>query len=97
MSTHYTPGPWATTANGFNVVSTTAKVHVCATKLREDAEQKANALLIAAAPDMLAALVEYDASMTAYWGEPEAVEAKYDDAIRCWNATRAAIAKARGA
>jgi hypothetical protein len=60
----FTPGPWFVFGNGHCVggpsdvaVSGTAGIAMCGMALRDPEEAKANALLIAAAPDLFAALV----------------------------------------
>lgn len=81
--------------------------HVCRvsfTAVRSDAAEpgaserqlRANACLIAAAPDMLEALKAYDAAMTSCWGSPDDLPRGNPDAARCWPMARAAIAKAEG-
>ncbi len=57
----YTPGPWFVFGNGHCVGgphhgNETAGVAMCAMRLRDEEENAANARLIAAAPDLLAAL-----------------------------------------
>ncbi len=56
-TTSHTPGPWQTGAMSVSVSDKNyANVAVCGGKYRSTAEKIANARLIAAAPDMLAAL-----------------------------------------
>jgi hypothetical protein len=61
-----------------------------------DDEMSANSQLIAAAPDMLAALELYDRLMTEVWGSPNALSDDYGDALQVWPAVRASILKAKG-
>lgn len=94
----HTPGPWI--ADGFGDVWVETGVHRCGEMTRDicavhkDAEDwRANATLIAAAPDLLAALKE----LTGPWERGEKfsdMDADVLNAIR-WRAA-AAIAKAEG-
>jgi len=89
--THHAPGPWETdrAARGGIEVCTRQGAMVCkVTQWRGPLGQtitEANAALIAAAPDMLAALQMHDALPA--WPDREAL-------INAMDATRAAIAKA---
>lgn len=85
MSAQFTPGPW--TSNEFREVlapneRTIARAHLDS-RTRTDAETMANARLIAAAPDLLAALIDI-------------VENEQFSSILRWGAARDAIAKAEG-
>ena len=88
MSKHI-PGPW--TAEDNAVFSN----RMCLA-IGYGARIPANVRLMAAAPDLLAALKLYDEVMTAAWGEFDALPNEYSDRRRCWSAARAAIAKAEG-
>jgi hypothetical protein len=53
----HTPGPWAVTADGINIKTKDTDIMICENGGETGAtEDKANARLIAAAPDMLEAL-----------------------------------------
>ena len=89
MSGQHTPGPWSN--KGRNqvpglphsaVVATTLIARVYSTHFGDDAQEEANADLIAAAPDLLAALI--------------GVVKVADRATVEFDAARAAIAKATG-
>ncbi len=83
----FTPGPWIKTSLGRIVMTKETKESVCRLASRADAdEQDANARLIAAAPDLLAALEWFISSRR--------VPPKYPSAG--WLAAVAAIAKAKG-
>jgi hypothetical protein len=71
---------------------------VCVVAWESDANEKdlANARLIAAAPDMLAALELYDRLMTEVWGSPNVLSDDHGDALQVWPAVRASILKAKG-
>jgi hypothetical protein len=60
----------------------------------ERAEVKANARLIAAAPDMFDALQAHDDYMTIHYHDPDS-EALHPDAAANWKRVRAAIARAK--
>ena len=94
MSAQHTPGPWsinewpqATTDIAIGVIGTPliAKVPLRDVSINE---QKANARLIAAAPDLLAVVEELEESAD-YWSE-------YDVPLGIVDRLRAAIAKATG-
>ena len=55
----FTPGPWGVCKNRFGKISSLRGVDICSLLKygKKDGEAKANAHLIAAAPDMYAALV----------------------------------------
>lgn len=90
MDTKHTPGPWVLSpsypyrtndAHGQFVADTSYT-------LRAEEEQEANAHLIAAAPDMLAALIE-----VVRWDEISGIDAEWPVVMET---VRAAIAKAKG-
>ena len=98
----HTPGPWIIREGDFGesefVITTEARqelgiVSICEINVYFDgdigAEQKANARLIAAAPELLAALNEIAA-----WGDGEAGPHMDEPGAAC--IARAAIAKATG-
>ncbi len=92
----HTPGPWVVNGEaryaGFNVVDKTGRSVAAfpSNSKRPDDERNANAHLIAAAPELLAALegLEWAVSGLAY------VQEEYSDQVA---AAQAAIAKARRA
>jgi hypothetical protein len=102
----HTEGPWAVTGQSeagryIKVAAhgrTVARVLFSSEQAGErgEATDASDALLIAAAPDMLAALCAYDDAMTSCWGAPDGLPPGNPDAARCWPMARAAIAKARG-
>ena len=65
MKTAHTPGPWAHLGQGeINGVENGGTVDVCSVYLRTvEGRTEANARLIAAAPDLLAALIELEPYM----------------------------------
>lgn len=92
MSAAFTPGPWVATGNGIH------KGHRCValTHMEPKEQRDADARLIAAAPDLLAALTRLcrafptDADMKeAGWEGPE-----IEEGCNAYDAARAAIAKA---
>ena len=85
MTTQHTPGPWHVFRDQINdeVGLTVARWVQYVDEYKEHAE--ANARLIAAAPDMLAALVRVEASLTELGAKGEPLKS-----------IRAAIAKATG-
>ena len=92
--TDYTPGPWhyATTKGPWSLVAFAGDDPIAGVAASDN--QEANARLIAAAPDMLAALryvYEYYAPMTIF--DDETGDSGHDEAM---GIVRAAIAKARG-
>ena len=94
----HTPGPWHLNPRGWVVQSTGDIV----TRLECSDNKDCDALLIAAAPDLLAALEATEAKLTqaarAFYGAWSAKALR--EAFECWRTTaeaaRAAIAKARG-
>lgn len=91
MSTH-TPGPWHRNikpASRYPTIFAGRNTHVCSVSRADDATMEANLLLIAAAPDMLAALETTENNLMACL--------RLGDALAGTLATiRAAIAKAKG-
>lgn len=88
MSNH-TPGPWRT--DGWTIIAGNA-INIAYTRTaiaEREEEQQANARLIAAAPDLLAALLE----LLRLWDEDDMDQCVYD---RAESLARAAIAKAVG-
>ena len=105
MQNKHTPGPWASNRSVFSSSATTEihignPSHTCAVVYidnlgKHKEEQEANARLIAAAPDMLAALSAYVAAINGL--SRQQVEECPFAVIDCVHAARAAIAKATGA
>jgi hypothetical protein len=104
MSGKHTPGPW--TASEMGVISDKITSHgnfyVCGVINADNEEDKANMKLIAAAPDLLAALQrllqaadEYSDHMTRFGRGASGMGALADSASPSGQA-RAAIAKAKG-
>lgn len=97
MSKH-TPGPWINAGNGDIIAIHPTQCggvkDVCTVYMTESDEDDANARLIAAAPDLLAAL-EMILPILLDWHSdfPDSVGSKEEPAVR---AARAAIAKAKG-
>lgn len=88
MTTIHTPGPWAVVGNEIEGDGMTV---VTITEYRKmTPRQAANARLIAAAPDLLAAMQALDAH-----GDWAGTEWSVSAAV--WRAARAAIARATGA
>lgn len=93
MNTPHTPGPWY--ADGDHVVKHDYAQDIICVPPRGDAyrrpyeEARANACLIAAAPDLLAALARLVDFVSALDEFPEEIEDAHEQA-------RAAIAKAKG-
>lgn len=101
MTTKHTPGPWATEGNGRYYASVRAPSRMVADMRiiggAVDAENTANARLIAAAPDLLEALeTMVDLQGKAASGFPLSENELREWAVANYTA-RAAIAKARGA
>lgn len=100
METKFTKGPWRisrakpTKARGFDILAGYSKMVAAAPApndlYQDSAERTANARLIAAAPDLYAALEAIEYQMG---GETDAVRKRFSDAR---TAARAALAKARG-
>lgn len=96
-NTTHTPGPWMVHETGFytNPFKITARgkhgavANIPHSEITTTARQSANARLIAAAPDLLAALDQVDAYLSPFDGEEDA----YAE-IR--SVIRQAIAKAKG-
>lgn len=103
-ATKHTPGPWKVVEidHATKIVAPNRKWAVCGhmNATDEDAgELAANARLIAAAPDLLAALVACDVSMDAAvaLGIGDILPPAYRDSwARAHTAARAAIAKLKG-
>ena len=97
MSTNHTPGPWARNikpATKYNTIFAGRNTHVARLEVYglDPAEVEANCDLIAAAPDLLAALEAADKWVAMYHDLPG-----HDAASKCMSAViRAAIAKATG-
>lgn len=99
MSDAHTPGPWHTKREGFSTVYVEAslgngwvqEVAACGPTAAGQDQQEANALLIAAAPDLLEALCAYRKKFPDH--ENEAFVQEVQDLGRM---ARAAIAKATG-
>ena len=93
--TKFTPGPWGVwTVGGKLTVTDNANVNHLAYVVKEQPTALANAHLIAAAPDMFAALED----MLSGW---DYIRMEHGDLPgvgwdRCEDAARAALAKARG-
>jgi hypothetical protein len=88
MSTPHTPGPWRISTIGSYGIAITGYTSVIANVPDDDAI--GNARLIAAAPELLAALREITSHATNFGGAPLSATKMFDRA-------RAAIAKATGA
>lgn len=87
MTTKHTPGPWTPTRE-------TIEPNICdMTSSRSPEETAANARLIAAAPDLLAALVAIEALTYEAQSEMQDGHAKRD-VIVAMNRARAALVKA---
>ena len=86
MSAQHTPGPWHVDLYDATGVDDVDGYRIAITGFGEDDTDQANARLIAAAPDMLAALREL--VRKADFGEP------VPDWLNVWDEARAAIAKA---
>ena len=83
MTTKYTKGPWHI-ANGVQIRSN--RDQIAKIWMMRDGEGRENARLIAAAPDLLEALIELADCGAEAWGEDRP----------CVKLARAAIAKATG-
>lgn len=103
MKTKHTPGPWRTVIGGETIAVTTSneapkQAGICRILNKsvayEAGEGEANAALIAAAPDMLAALESFASSYHAWIKSRPGAEGLMDAAM---NAAHAAICKAEGA
>lgn len=102
MSAKHTPGPWGRGRSiylrGDRDGPSFGWLMACEPGSPEDLEARANARLIAAAPDMLEALKEYDRIMLAAWpgGVAEMQACRDHPAHDLWPQVRSAIAKAEG-
>lgn len=100
----HTPGPWSTEDDGDYVrILDSEGARICSVPLSRfidgwrDPEQEVNVRLIAAAPEMLAALRAWDAALEAdYPGGPDGPEGIHASHRDKWRAARAAIARAEG-
>jgi hypothetical protein len=92
MTTQHTPGPWRVTAAKVMAENGRAICLIENRKLHEGfQESSANARLIAAAPDLLAALIAFDNAFSHYCeGDPDS------DEVSALYQAREAIAKATG-
>lgn len=89
MTTKHTPGPWSVPDGGMApTICTADESTLIATLAGTGDEMEANAALMKAAPEMLAALRLWHAALRG-----KAMSAEEQAA---WNAGRAAIAKAEG-
>lgn len=91
----FTPAPWHTTNDGYNVKNET-DIMICLNSFEDDVEQcKANANLIAAAPELYEALVELlnDTKMFYESGDAGNFDCEEMDVFK---RVRKALAKARG-
>jgi hypothetical protein len=97
MSAQHTPGPWVVVAgNQRRAVRVCAKSEtISVATVHSLTDQDANARLIAAAPDMLAALREYDAYMSRFYRDTDGGPMSEPNRAS-WKAARAAIARAEG-
>lgn len=105
MSAKHTPGPWTVlmAPAGARIESEYASVVLvgCDEIGADDVERlsheaKANARLIAAAPELLEALKEAERLLAKAFGEPPALASYTNDGHRAIRDARAAIAKAEG-
>lgn len=104
VSEPYTPGPWALheivgdfthgiRANGEIVSGYVAFVNTRWAHPNQCAEQLANAKLIAAAPELLAALHDFEREISSRFGRDEDMSPQLRAVVRV---ARAAVAKAEG-
>jgi hypothetical protein len=106
MTSKHTPGPWilrpARLCRGLDIVVETSGIVVGMARTRSDryitpSECESNACLIAAAPDLLAALeAAVECGMVPVSSASEGGANRYSDQVRVADAIRTAIAKARG-
>jgi hypothetical protein len=105
MSAQHTPGPWKGNITRYN-----RDFRTCVNVMTEDGlrfiaavscdphtdqlQLAANAKLIAAAPDMLAALQEIDAMWSGEGGHVHPIHARSGKVREVWKHARAAIARA---
>lgn len=111
MNMKHTPAPWTFFEGSRSVYNTApnpplhpagiAVCIVCSPRNRHDDRVAANGHLIAAAPDMLAALTECDAALASWQATQAAVPGfigmRPDDVLALIGRVRAAPAKAGGA
>ena len=102
----HTPGPWETDRNNVHT-GQIATIHHCLNNdwvevwspnwPMDEAEQEANARLIAAAPELLEALMEaVECGMVPISSAVEGGASAYSAQVRCADKIRTAIAKATG-
>lgn len=96
----HTPGPWA--VSGGNIIQDVRGLDVAKVWMgpRGELNDTANARLIAAAPDLLAALDGYISAVDAYYRQtpsPETIAEKCVDLVLIHERAVAAISKAKGA
>lgn len=106
MTSNHTPGPWKALEynelSGFVLVSDNAEIaHIHESNHSNPDTGKANARLIATAPDLLEALeqllADHPVLRTHPIGAPNSrARHAHEGAIRAYDNARAAIAKARG-
>ena len=104
MKTTYTPGPWSASTQGPNdpwvIIAGCGPAFVASVEddgaLITRVEANANARLIAAAPDLLAALEDAEFLLRMIGMNPKEAGAMVDSCKRSSADARAAIAKARG-
>lgn len=102
----YTPGPWEISTRatfGWDVKVKNDHRWICGVFFEDDDDKKADALLIAASPELLEALElaqDYVVDALARFDEAyerhPSVERERNNIVRDLNAVHAAIAKARG-
>lgn len=82
MNNQFTHGPWTVTADGLNVKTATTDIMICENGGETSAiEDKANARLIAAAPDLFKALKPFANFACSPPGECKCFNCKARDAI----------------
>ena len=97
--TQHTPGPWVVNPIQLNQIATPdARLEIArATVLRDQHETIANARLIAAAPDLLEALVELSKSFIGAYTNDQRSDDEIDDHRLLWeNKARELIARITG-
>ncbi len=106
MGSKHTPGPWETDRNNVHT-GQIATIHHCLNNdwvevwspnwPADEAEQEANARLIAAAPELLDALIEaVECGMVPISSAKDGGASTHSRQVRCADMIRAAIAKATG-
>ena len=98
MTTKHTPGPWHCSCGGGDVIGNSRVVATMAWCSGFGPEDEANASLVAAAPDMLAALILAADYIKDLDGGNQHSETGWmsDELLSVWLTARAAIAKATG-